>query len=120
MIKSLWATHPMFFNPQILPNSIRNQYIDNYKNLIDEYNLNGDHLVDYNESDPNQLPRIILSQIDQCLNMLTKDQLPDSDQQLKKLVEHCERWDRVYGYDARVLYPEFQEILDQYNYNVSS
>jgi sulfatase maturation enzyme AslB (radical SAM superfamily) len=116
IVKSLWVTKPTFLNPQILPNSIRSQYINNYKNLIQEYNLKGDHLVDYNESDPNQLPRIILSQIDQCLNMLSRDQLPDSDQELKKLIEHCQKWDRVYGYDARALYSELTEILDQYGY----
>jgi sulfatase maturation enzyme AslB (radical SAM superfamily) len=116
MVKSLWVIHPTFLNPQILPKSIRSQYIDNYKNLIQEYKLEGDHLIDYNESDPNQLLRIILSQIDQCLNMLSQDQLPNSDQHLKEMVAQCRRWDNVYGYDARVLYPELTEILDQYGY----
>lgn len=116
MIKSLWVTSPTFLNPQILPKSIRDQYVDSYKNLIQEYNLQGDHLADYNESDPNQLPRIILSQIDQCLNMLSQDQLPHSDQHLKDMVVWCQKWDRVYGYDARELYPELTEILDQYGY----
>jgi hypothetical protein len=116
MVKSLWVTHPTFLNPQILPNSIRSQYVDNYKNLIQEYKLEGDHLIDYNESDPNQLSRIILSQIDQCLNMLSQDQLPNSDQHLKEMVTQCRRWDDVYGYDARVLYPELTEILNDYGY----
>lgn len=120
MVKSLWVTRPTFLNPQILPDSIRSQYVDNYKNLIQEYKLEGNHLVDYNESDPNQLPRIILSQIDQCLNMLSQDQLPDSDQHLKDMVAWCQKWDRVYGYNACELYPEFQEILDCYDYKLSS
>jgi sulfatase maturation enzyme AslB (radical SAM superfamily) len=116
MVKSLWVTHPTFLNPQILPKSVRNQYVDNYKNLIQEYNLKGDHSVDYNESDPNQLPRIILSQIDQCLIMLQQDQLPNSDQHLKDMVVWCRKWDNLYGYNARDLYPELTEILDQYGY----
>jgi sulfatase maturation enzyme AslB (radical SAM superfamily) len=116
MVKSLWVTHPTFLNPQILPKSVRNQYIDNYKYLVQEYNLTGDHLVDYNESDPNQLSRIILSQINQCLNMLQQDQLPNSDQCLKEMVAWCRKWDDVYGYNARDLYPELTEILDQYGY----
>jgi predicted esterase YcpF (UPF0227 family) len=119
MVKSLWVTRPTFLNPQVLPNSIRSQYVDNYKNLIQEYKLEGNHLIDYNESDLNQLSRIILSQIDQCLNMLSQDQLPDSDQHLKDMVAWCQKWDRVYGYDARELYPELTEILDQYGYNAS-
>jgi hypothetical protein len=110
------VTHPTFLNPQILPESVRNQYVNNYKNLIQEYNLKGNHLVDYNESDPNQLPRIILSQINQCLNMLQQDQLPNGDQHLKDMVAWCRKWDNLYGYDARDLYPELTEILDQYGY----
>jgi len=116
MVKSLWVTRPTFLNPQILPKSVRNQYVDNYKNLVQEYDLKGNHSVDYNESDPNQLPRIILSQIDQCLNMLQQDQLPNSDQHLKEMVAWCQKWDNVYGYNARELYPELTEILDQYGY----
>jgi len=116
MVKSLWVTQPIFLNPQILPNSIRSQYIDNYKKLIQEYNLTGNHLIEYNESDPNQLPRIILSQVDQCLNMLQQDQLANSDQHLKEMVAWCRKWDDVYEYNARDLYPELTEILDQYGY----
>jgi hypothetical protein len=41
-------------------------------------------------------------------------------QELERHGRHCERWDRVYGYDARKLYPEFQEILDRYDYSISS
>jgi uncharacterized Fe-S cluster-containing radical SAM superfamily protein len=116
MIKSLWVTYPTFLNPQILPKSVRNQYVDTYKNLVQEYNLMCDHQVDYNESDPNQLSRIILSQIDQCLKMLQQEQLPNSDQLLKEMVAWCRKWDDVYGYNARDLYPELTEILDQYGY----
>jgi hypothetical protein len=100
----------------ILPLAVRHLYVDNYKNLIHEYNLTNDYNVDYNESDINQLPRIILSQIDQCLNILTQDQLPNSEQHLKDMVAHCRRWDNVYGYDARTLYPELIDILDQHGY----
>jgi hypothetical protein len=109
-------TRPTFLNPQILPKSVRNQYIDNYKKLIQEYNLTGDYSEDYNESDPNQLPRIILSQVNQCLNMLQQDQLANSNQHLKEMVAWCRKWDNVYGYNARDLYPELTEILDQYGY----
>ena len=52
--------------------------------------------------------------------MLSQDQLPDSDQHLKNMVAWCQKWDRVYGYNACELYPEFQEILDCYDYKLSS
>jgi hypothetical protein len=32
--------------------------------------------------------------------MLQQEQLPDSDQCLKEMVEWCRKWDDVYGYDA--------------------
>jgi sulfatase maturation enzyme AslB (radical SAM superfamily) len=80
IVKSLNVTRPVFLNPEILPASVRNQYVDNYKNLIQEYNLNNiDSTVDYNESDINQLPRIILNEINQCLTLLTKDQMSNSE-----------------------------------------
>ena len=120
IVKSLWVNKPEFLNPQILPESIKQQYILNYKKLIDDHNLaTVNHLSDYNESDPNEILRIIASQVDQCITMLNSSRPSDSELQLEAMVRHCERWDRVYGYDARVLYPEFCEILEQHDYSVS-
>ena len=115
-VKNLNVTNPIYLNPMVLPLTVRHQYIDNYKNLIHEYNLTDDYTVDYNESDINQLPRTILSQIDQCLNILTQDQLPNSEQHLKDMVAWCRRWDNLYGYNARSLYPELTDILDLHGY----
>ena len=121
IVKSLWVFNPDFLNPQILPKSIKQEYILNYKKLIAGYNLaSADHLVDYNESDPNKISCIIASQANQCISMLTSPRPKDSEEQLQAMVRHCERWDRVYGYDARALYPEFKQILDQYGYDISS
>ena len=117
IVKSLWVNKPDYLNPQILPNAIKQEYILNYKKLIADYTLkSADHLVDYNESDPNEIARIIASQADQCINMLTSPRPVDSEEQLKTMVAQCRRWDRVYGYDARKLYPEFATILDCYGY----
>jgi hypothetical protein len=77
-------------------------------------------LLDYNESDPNQIVRIVSGQVAQCINILNAPRPANSEQQLALMVRHCERWDRVYGYDARQLYPEFQEILTNNNYDISS
>jgi hypothetical protein len=48
--------------------------------------------------------------------MLSQDQLPNGEQHLKDMVAWCRKWDNVYGYNARDLYPELTEILDQYGY----
>ena len=117
IVKSLWVSKPDFLNPNILPATIKQEYILNYKKLIADYNLeSADHLVDYNESDPNEITRIIASQADQCINMLTSPSPPDSKEQLKTMVAQCRRWDDIYGYDARRLYPEFTTILNDYGY----
>ena len=117
IVKSLWVSKPDFLNPNILPATIKQEYILNYKKLIADYNLeSADYLVDYNESDPNEITRIIASQADQCINMLTSPSPPDSKEQLKTMVAQCRRWDDVYGYDARRLYPEFTTILNDYGY----
>ena len=117
IVKSLWVSKPDFLNPNILPRAIKQEYILNYKKLIADYNLESvNHLVDYNESDPNEIARIIASQADQCINMLTSPRPLDHEEQLKTMVAQCRRWDDVYGYDARRLYPEFTTILNDYGY----
>jgi len=117
IVKSLWVSKPSFLNPSILPDAIRQEYILKYKKLITDYKLDAtDHLVDYNESDPNEIARIIASQADQCINMLSSPRPNDSEEQLKTMVAQCRRWDDVYGYNARKLYPEFTTILDDYGY----
>lgn len=117
IVKSLWVRNPEFLNPQILPDTIKQEYILNYKKLIADYNLaSADHLVDYNESDPNEIACIIASQADQCINMLTSPRPLDSKKLLKTMVAQCRQWDDVYGYNARELYPEFTTILNDYGY----
>ena len=117
IVKSLWVSKPNFLNPNILPDTIRQEYISNYQKLIADYNLAVlDYHVDYNESDPNEIARIVASQANQCINMLTSPVPADSEEQLKTMVAQCRRWDDVYGYDARKLYPEFSTILNCYGY----
>lgn len=121
IVKSLWVSKPDFLNPNILPDEIRQQYILNYQKLIADYHLeSADYQSDYNESDPNQIARIIASQANQCINMLNSPKPADSEQLLKEMVAWCQRWDRVYGYNAKELYPEFSTILDRYGYDISS
>ena len=77
-------------------------------------------IILHNASDPNNYKRAIKEQANMCISVLQTPTPPDSKQQLNELVRHCERWDRVYGYDARTLYPELQEILTNNNYDISS
>ena len=79
-----------------------------------------EYQTDYNESDPNEIARIIASQANQCINMLNSPEPDNSESLLKDMVAWCQQWDRVYGYDAKELYPEFSTILDRYGYDISS
>ena len=118
IVKSLWVSKPDFLAPNILPDAIRQEYISKYQKLIKDYKLDAtDHLVDYNESDPNEIARIIASQADQCIAMLNTAGPADSEQQLQNMVAQCRRWDSIYGYDAGKLYPEFSTILNRYGYS---
>jgi hypothetical protein len=74
--------------------------------------------ADYNASDPHNHQLAVKEQALMCLKILETPTPADSDQQLEALVRHCERWDRVYGYDARKLYPEFEQILERYGYDI--
>jgi len=117
IVKSLWVNNPGYLNPSILPDPIRQKYILNYKKLIADYGLGSvEHFIDYNESNPNEIARIIASQADRCIAMLRSPRPLDSEEQLKTMIAKCRRWDDVYGYDARKLYPEFNKILDDYGY----
>ena len=48
--------------------------------------------------------------------ILKRSQPSNADELLNNMVKHCRRWDLVYGYDARTLYPELQTVWDRYGY----
>jgi len=119
IVKSNLCYNPRFLSAEILPESIKKQYLQKYSKL--QHRLSAVTSVgDYNASDPNNYQQVIKQQIEMCVNVLTTPTPPDSETQLETMVRHCERWDRVYGYNARTLYPEFHELLQKYNYETSS
>jgi pyruvate-formate lyase-activating enzyme len=117
LVKSLIVSDPRYLDSRILPHTIKQEYLHRYHQLIADYNLEQYNTQDdYNESDPNQFSRIIRAQIDTCINLLESPEPDNSDELLKEMVTQCRRWDDVYGYDARALYPELTEILNNYGY----
>lgn len=119
IVKSNLCFEPRFLSAEILPTSIKQQYQLKYLKFLDQL-ASVDVDSDYNASDPNNHRQAIKEQAEMCLNILQTPTPVDSETHLAELVRHCEKWDRVYGYDARSLYPEFQPILDQYGYTISS
>jgi hypothetical protein len=118
VVKSNICYKPRFLSAEILPTFVKQLYQSKYQELIcklDKIEINSD----YNASDPNNYQLSVKEQAIMCLSMLQTPTPTDSEEQLQAMVRHCERWDRIYGYDAKTLYPEFKEIFDRYGYNIS-
>jgi molybdenum cofactor biosynthesis enzyme MoaA len=108
IVKNLLVNTPQFLDVRVLPDQVRSDYIQKYKQLERMLELEDvDPSNDYNESDPNQIAQIIKNQINQCVNLLASPRLPDN--LLTEMVQWCRRWDNVHGYNALDLYPELAE-----------
>lgn len=110
---------PEFMNAVHLPENVKILYKEKYHLLLDRLS----HVVvneTYNASDPNNVPEVIKEIANMCVEILESSQTTDSAKHLEELVRHCERWDKIYGYNAKKLYPEFLEILDKHKYDVPS
>ena len=119
IVKSNLCYSPRFLSAEILPTDIKQLYLARFQTFLTQLeDVSVDS--DYNASDPNNYQKAIKEQVNMCMSILQTPTTHDSESQLAQLVRHCERWDRVYGYDARTLYPEFQEILATHNYDISS
>lgn len=117
LIKSNLCTDPEFLDIRVLPRSIRQTYRSHYLSLIDQYNLHEIDLgKDYNESDPNNCQSVAKNQILQILTILDMPDLDQQDELLEQLVQHLDRWDRVFSFDARNIYPELQSIFERHGY----
>ena len=119
IVKSAFCYDPRFLSVEILPDNIKQLYKPSFEKLLQR--LPADSVnTDYNASNPNNHAYLIKEDALLCLSLLESPAPDDMTQQLQAMVRHCERWDRVYRYDARKLYPEFAEIFDTYDYSTSS
>lgn len=118
IVKSNLCYRPRFLSAEILPESIKRIYQQSYTKFLSQLaNIETHH--DYNASDPNNYKLVLKQQAEMCLSILQSSTPADSENELTNLVRHCERWDQVYGYDARSLYPELRTIFDRYGYDLS-
>jgi hypothetical protein len=115
IVKSLLVNNPQFLDAVILPDAVKKQYLEHYQTLVDR--LNSIQVpIDYNTSDPNNHAMIIKEQMQVCMNILSQPAPENAEDLLQQMVKHCGNWDQIYGYDARVLYPELAEVWAQYDY----
>jgi sulfatase maturation enzyme AslB (radical SAM superfamily) len=114
-VKSLQVNTPRFLDAAILPIAARQQYTVKYQNILNQ--LDSIKLVDdYNASDPNNYQLVVKQQAQMCINMLSQSEPQDVEQLRVQFVDHCKKWDKIYNYNARLLYPELAEIWNQYGY----
>jgi MoaA/NifB/PqqE/SkfB family radical SAM enzyme len=119
IVKSNLCYSPRFLSAEILPADIKALYKTNYEKLLEQLqSVDVDN--DFNASDPHNFSAVIKEHALMCLSILESPTPDDSETQLEAMVRHCERWDQVYGYDARKLYPEFANILNRYGYTTPS
>lgn len=116
IIKSNLCYNPDYLDARILPQYVKDQYLKKYQNFIEK--IKCEYNDDFNASDPNNYKQIVKSQADLCIGLLEAPTPVNSDKLLENMIRHCERWDRVYNLDARLLYPEWQEIFNKYGYQV--
>jgi MoaA/NifB/PqqE/SkfB family radical SAM enzyme len=115
LVKSNICFNPRFLNIDVLPDSVKQNYLNQYLKFIKQFD-NVSANSDYNASDPNNYAMVIKEQALMCVELLQAMAPKDADQQLKELVEHCRRWDNVYKLNAREVYPELESVWNQYGY----
>lgn len=115
IVQSLLVNSPRFLDAVILPWTVKQQYLQHYRPLVDQLN-NTQVPKDYNAKDPNNHVMIVKQQVQMCMNILLQHEPRDAQQLQQQMVEHCRKWDQVYGYNATVLYPELAELWDRHDY----
>jgi pyruvate-formate lyase-activating enzyme len=113
VVKALFVYTPEFLKIEVLPYSVKQQYIKKYQQLVGQFTQES---TDFNASDPNNAGIIVNQQAQACIELLSRPDLDNADELQKQLVAHCRRWDQIYGYHARDIYPELNEIWDRYDY----
>jgi len=116
IVKSLLVGRPRYLDTVMLPESVKQLYIDRYREFIEVNNLQDKEMLDYNESDPNKYQQVILNEARQAMSLLEAPTPIDNQAYLKQMVNWCQRWDKIYGYNAVELYPELADIFETYAY----
>lgn len=115
LVRSNLCYDPEFLYAVNLPQTVKQQYKISYLDLLAKLDAI-DTRTDYNANDPHNFQLAVKRQAEMCVEILSTASPTNADAQLQLMVEHCKRWDQVYGYDARTLYPELTQIWDRYGY----
>lgn len=114
IIKSLLVTTPEYLDIKVLPQSIKQQYLRHYKEIVDKL-ADIDIEGDFNESDATNYKKSVKQQATQVSNILAST-LKNRKYLIPELVSMCKQWDTVYKLDAKTLYPELADVLEENGY----
>lgn len=109
--------NPEYLRVEVLPLEIRKLYIPKFEALLKKLdNLIGDDmkLVRNRHSETNLIN--LHSELNSVYNMML---LPDPENAVdlrKELVYWLSKWDSEYNHDARIIYPEWADFLNSYDY----
>lgn len=119
VIKSNLVYRPGYLDVRVLPASVRDEYLKSYRALIEKHDLADiDVARDYNESNPSEIRSIVKSQCLMIIDILASPEFEDNADRQRDMVQWCQRWDRIYKFDARVVYPELREMFEKHGYSV--
>lgn len=117
IVNSLMVTNPKYLDVVNLPNEVKQQYKEKFLKLEHDLNLTQyNHRRSFNRNVVENVALMIKKDVAQCLNLLSMPSPTDADAQLKRMVDHCRRWDQVYKYNALDLYPELAEVFVRHGY----
>lgn len=114
IVKSNLCYNPKFLYAIYLPDPVKKLYLSKYQDFVTKYKTVT--ALDINVSDPNNSSAVVAQEAQMCMNILQQPSPGDSETQLAIMVDHCRKWDKVYGLDARKLYPELVDVWDRYGY----
>jgi organic radical activating enzyme len=119
LLQSLICVRPPFLNISVLPTEIRKTYKSNYYNLLEKYQLTETNTdINFNESALSNYKESAKIQILSMLSLLEQPIPINQDTLLNELVKHLQKWDKIYSYDATILYPELKELFETHGYSV--
>lgn len=110
LIKSMIVEYPNYLKVCHLPDNVKQKYIKKYQEFAVTNNLQVEQvskIMDFNESDKHNFKKLIALEVDKVLNMLKENQTSESEFMLEQMSVWCKKWDKVFQYDPKKLYPEF-------------
>lgn len=113
VIKPNWCIRPTWLNPNVLPGTIKQQYLLPYQQLMQQL-CDVDISQPFNASDRHNVKHMVKQWALACIQVLESDQPADAEILLSTMVSHCKRWDTVSGLSPATLYPELMSLFESH------